>query len=318
MSDNLAMNVPENWKENIRDCFLSTFLGTPEEIQKANADLDYAYHYYAPARLYKFFGPDLERFESVKNNKFWYSAPSRFNDPYDSDFPVNQDLFFNSLVRQKTQEKGIRVGSTAWKEMQAETPKITKQVRQYLDEIRRTTAITCFTEDDDSQLMWTHYAYDHRGISVAYDLIKIYSELKICPVPVIYSKDRVCLTSIDLNDVETSSLSFLAGSLTSKSPEWSYETEWRLIQNESLYGSDWDAKKGGGLLPGVKPAAITFGCAVDRNGEFAQAVEAYCRENSVDLYKMEKHPTEYRLIKTPVLTFEAQEHVCVLPPAVLV
>jgi hypothetical protein len=153
--------------------------------------------------------------------------------------------------------------------------------------------------------MWTHYAYDHRGISVAYDLIKIYYELKICPVPVVYSKDRVCLTSIDLNDVNTSSLSFLAGSLTSKSPEYSYETEWRLIQNESLYGSDWDAKKGGGLLPGVKPAAITFGCAVDRNGEFAQAVEAYCRENSVDLYKMEKHPTEYRLIKTPVLTFEA-------------
>ena len=184
--------------------------------------------------------------------------------------------------------------------MQAETPKIAKQVRKSLDEIRRTTTITCFSEDDDSQLMWTHYAYDHRGISVAYDIMKIYSELKICPVPVVYSKDRVCLTSIDLNDVKTSSLSFLAGSLTSKSPEWSYETEWRLIQNESLYGSDWDAKKGGGLLPGVKPAAITFGCAVDRNGEFAQAVEAYCRENSVDLYKMEKHPTEYRLIKTPV------------------
>ena len=304
MAYNLSMNVPENWRENVREWFLTCYLGTPEEKEKATSDLEYAYHYYAPARIYKFFGPDLKRFESVKNNKFWYSAPSRFNDPFDSDFPVNQDLFFNSMVRQNTADKGIRVGSAAWKEMQAETPKITKQVREALNKIRQTTAITCFSEDDESLLMWTHYAYDHHGISVEYDLMKIYSELNICPVPVIYSNDRVCLSSIDLNDVETSSLSFLAGSLTSKSPEWSYETEWRIILDGNACGESWDASKGGGLLPAVKPAAITFGCALDESSEFGKAVAEYCQENSVNLYRMEKHPTEYKLIRKPVLTFE--------------
>ena len=304
MSDNLAMNVPENWRENIREWFLTGYLGTPEEKEKATRELEYAYHYYAPALLFKFFPPDMMRLESVKDNKFWYSPPSNFNDPFDSDFPVNQELFFNSLVRQSTEAKGSRAGSAAWKEMQAETPKITKQVRESLDAIRKTTAITCFSEHDESLLVWSYYAYNHKGISVAYDLQKLYTELDECPVPVVYTNDRVCLTSIDLNDVETSSLLFLAGSLTTKSPEWSYETEWRIILDGSACGSSWDASKGGGLLPGVKPAMITFGCAADESSEFCKAVEEHCRENSINLYKMEKHPTEFRLIRKPIVTFD--------------
>ena len=302
--DDFEKSVPKNWRENIREGFLTGYLGTPEEKEKATADLEYAYHYYAPAYLYKFFPPEMMRLDSMRNNKFWYSPPSNFNDPFDSDFPVNQDLFFNSLVKQSTDGKGIRVGSAAWKEMQAETPKITKQVRESLDAFRKTMAITCFSENDDSQVTWSYYAYNHRGISAAYELQKIYSELDLCPVPVVYTNDRVCLTSIDLNDVETSSLSFLAGSLTTKSPDWSYETEWRIICDGTTVGSAWDASKGGGLLPGVKPAAITFGCAADENSEFGKAVDAYCRENSVNLYKMEKHPTEYRLIRKPIVTFD--------------
>jgi hypothetical protein len=188
--------------------------------------------------------------------------------------------------------------------MQAETPKITKQVRESLDAFRKTMAITCFSENDDSQVTWSYYAYNHRGISVAYELQKIYSELDLCPVPVVYTNDRVCLTLIDLKNVETSSLSFLAGSLTTKSPDWSYETEWRIICDGTTVGSGWDASKGGGLLPGVKPAAITFGCMADENSEFGKAVDAYCRENSINLYRMEKHPTEYRLIRKPIVTFD--------------
>ena len=304
MAYNLSMNVPENWRENIREWFLTSYLGTPEEKEKAISNLEYAYHYYAPALLYKFFPPDMMRWESVKNNKFWYSPPSNFNDPFDSDFPVNQDLFFNSMVRQNTAGKGIRAGSAAWKEMQAETPKITKQVREALDKIRQSTAITCFSENDESLLVWSYYGSNHKGISVAYELEKINSELDEYPIPVVYSNDRVCLTSIDLNDVETSSLSFLAGSLTSKSPEWSYETEWRIILDGSACGESWDASKGGGLLPAVKPAAITFGCALDESSEFGKAVAEYCQENSVNLYRMEKHATEYKLIRKPILTFE--------------
>ena len=53
--DDFEMSVPKHWRENIRECFLTGYLGTPEEKEKAIADLEYAYHYYAPALLYKFF-----------------------------------------------------------------------------------------------------------------------------------------------------------------------------------------------------------------------------------------------------------------------
>ena len=301
--DNYEMNVPKHWRENIRECFLTGYWGTPEEREKATEDLEYAYHYYAPAFLYKYYTPKMRNLESIKNNKFWYAPPKNFNDPFDSDFPVNQDLFFNSLIKQSTEGKGIRVGSAAWKEMHAETPKIVTQVKEFLDAFRQTMAITCFSENDDSLLMWSHYGYNHQGICVAYELQKIYSELDICPVPVVYTNDRVCLTLVDLNNVENSSLSFLAGSLTTKSPEWSYEAEWRIVCDGTACSTGWDASKGA-LFPAIKPAAITFGCAADENDEFWKEVEAYCRENSINLYQMEKHETEYRLIRKPVVTFE--------------
>ena len=55
--DDFEKSVPKNWRENIREGFLTGYLGTPEEKEKATADLEYAYHYYAPAYLYKFFLP---------------------------------------------------------------------------------------------------------------------------------------------------------------------------------------------------------------------------------------------------------------------
>ena len=174
-----------------------------------------------------------------------------------------------------------------------------------MDNVRRTTGVTCFSESNDSLLMWSHYAQNHQGICVEYELLRFNSELNFSPVPVIYSKNRVCLTSVDMNSVETSSVSFFVGNLTSKSPEWSYENEWRIIRDSGVCGAAWDETKCGALLPSIMPTSIILGCAIDESSDFRKEVYEYCWENSINLYKMEKDETKYALNMKPILEYNA-------------
>ena len=98
--------------------------------------------------------------------------------------------------------------------------------------------ISCFTTNPFSMLMWAHYADSHKGFCVEYDIptpdehnINLLQNL----LPVIYSDERVsvlneCLADLTCPTVteETMSAIYKYGLLT-KSVDWCYQNEWRLI-----------------------------------------------------------------------------------------
>ena len=94
----------------------------------------------------------------------------------------------------------------------------------------------------------------------------------------------------------------LVDALSTKSTEWSYEKEWRIIRDDSACGDKWNEQKHGALLPMIKPTSIILGCQVA--GSFQQNVEEYCKENRINLYKMEKDNHLYNLNKKIVLSFD--------------
>lgn len=55
--------------------------------------------------------------------------------------------------------------------------------------------------------------------------------------------DRVCVHMLDPNTLEKDIQGIFIESLTSKSPEWSYEKEWRIIRDDGACGNKWDAEK---------------------------------------------------------------------------
>ncbi|MDY6296540.1 MAG: DUF2971 domain-containing protein, partial [Schwartzia succinivorans] len=160
----------------------------------------------------------------------------------------------------------------------------------------------CFSESEDSLLMWAHYAHNHRGICVEYELMRFNRELMFSPVPIIYSDQKPSLQTIDLSNPEEDSSRCFIKCLTTKSKEWSYEKEWRIIRDDGACGSAWDSAKKGALLPSVTPSSVILGC--DAPEKFEKAVRKYCEENSINLFKMEKSDVEYKLIKRPILTFD--------------
>ena len=108
--------------------------------------------------------------------------------------------------------------------------------------------ITCFSEHNDSNLMWSHYANKHYGFCLEYDFTATlttprYKDLltaQLLLLPVEYSNKRPLLSDTLLSystfmyykkhkSVPTPDLSKLILSLLRKGENWGYEKEWRII-----------------------------------------------------------------------------------------
>ena len=255
--------------------------------------------------MYKYYPDTQLHLNSIKNNKMWYSAPCNFNDVFDCDISIDNNKVFDEALKLLLDERSILSGSSVWKNLKIIMNQKLKVMQTYFDSLKYTTGVSCFSELDDSLLMWAHYANNHCGMCVEYDLLEISKILRFTAVPIIYSEEKPCFNFFDPKNIEKDSMKLFIQSLTSKSPECSYEKEWRIIRDQGACGEKWDTNKKGALLEMIRPSSIILGCAAKL--EFEQEVKEYCSNNKINLYKMEKDPIEYRLNKKVVLYFDRED-----------
>lgn len=262
MEDQEKEYEQDEWKIALRSEVLAAITGNPAEQIRAHTEVGYYYQCCAPASLYKYYRDTVENLDAVKNNKMWYSAPCNFNDVFDCDISIDDKKVFNEALKLFPDKRGIRPGSNAWKNFRATIIQQLRALRSQFDELRNTTGVSCLSESENSLLMWAHYANNHRGFCVEYDLLEINRILNFSAIPVIYSEDRTCFDFFDPQTIEKDTLKLFIQSLTSKSPEWSYEKEWRIVRDQGACGDKWNADKKGALLDMVQPSSIILGCAV--------------------------------------------------------
>lgn len=291
----------DEWKIALYTELLTAITGNTVEKAHTYEEVGYYYQCCAPASLYKYYDDTPEKFDAVQNNKMWYSAPCNFNDVFDCDISIDEKKIFNEGLKLFPDKRGIRPGSNAWKNLRATINQQLRVLRVQFDDLRATTGVSCLSESKDSLLMWAHYANNHRGICIEYDLLKINSVLKFTPVPVIYSEKRTCFDFLNPQSMEYNTQKLFIQSLTSKSPEWHYEKEWRIIRDQGACGDKWNADKKGALLEMIPPSSIILGCQA--KPEFESQVKEYCKNSKINLYKMEKDEHEYRLNRKPILEF---------------
>lgn len=292
----------EDWKVKLRQKLGASVIGErcSEELY---TDIGYCYQCYAPAFLYKYYS-DINplHFDAVKNNTMWYSSAVNFNDAFDCDIFVDEPSIFQSILNTAKETNDFKKGSPLWRELKGRSIKATQQLQQTFEVVKTGTGISCFSELDDSLLMWAHYANNHKGFCVEYELLEISKQLQFTPVPVIYSEEKIVVQSLFPESVQESVTEIVVNSLCTKSTDWSYEKEWRIIREDNACGDKWDKDKRGALLSMIKPTSIILGC--ESTHLFQQAVEEYCKENQVNLYKMEKDNHLYKLNKKQVLSFD--------------
>lgn len=132
-------------------------------------------------------------------------------------------------------------------------------------------------------------------------IVQISEQLKFSPIPVIYTDERVSLNSLISEDLRRDTMKFFVESITTKSPEWSYEKEWRIIRDESVCDTRWDKVNKGALLKMIRPTSIILGCRTE--WDFEKSVREYCEKEKVTLYKMEKNKEKYQLDKKVLMKF---------------
>ncbi len=160
----------------------------------------------------------------IVQDKIWLSRASSFNDPFDGKFTLSVEknpLKVRAAVdREKHLFQHIPPGKRLvlmerLRRSRAITPEMEKALKT---QFNNAEGIFCATATPRSALMWSHYAFNHTGFCLQYAVYE--DPLLSLMQRVRYSPDFPIRTV--LSDAPGRSESYLQ-----KSPEWSYEQEWR-------------------------------------------------------------------------------------------
>lgn len=216
---------------------------------------------YFPNKIYKYYqlGDDekknKQRIETIRDKSVWSSVYSQFNDPFECQFMY------------LTEEDLVEMG------FPAESKKIWDSV---MEQIRQRITTVCFTQNPNSMPMWAHYANEHKGFCVEYEIIDS-SNL----YPVFYAKNRIKAQGLFVEliyslfckdakiDDRATALKYIMMMSAFKDESWEYEKEIRAI----FMNSKADMKPTGRLCSceelGVRPTKIFIGakCSQDKTTE---------------------------------------------------
>lgn len=237
--------VPINYYELARFLTVSNHPLVKKEVFKT---IYQAVQLHIPETLYKYIslsgktGSDEKRFDALLKNRLFLSEVSSFNDPFDC-----KAYYYDPKALMK------------YEELKPHNGKI-------IDDFSSMLRVVSLTSNGVQSLpMWAHYANNHAGFCVSYDMTdRDNLFLKSCTFPVFYTDDRLDITSVMdsfVSSVKTEikvqsaagkkeiliddfSIVFLASLLCNvKQSSWSYENEYRCTEGATAPGIPFvDAK----------------------------------------------------------------------------
>lgn len=187
--------------------------------------------------IFKYFRGINRDFHCISSNEMWLSNARNLNDPFDCAYLENK--------RTKSTYDRNTESELALSEFRAQRIQDIESANK-----QSSVFVSCFSETNDSILMWSHYANDHKGICVGYNLHELISRFNCYPV--IYS-NRVYV--FDNND---SMNSMQSGALI-KAEKWKYEQEWRVFEIDRK-----SKGKNGKRIDFITPCTIYLGCQEER------------------------------------------------------
>jgi len=196
--------------------------------------------------LYKYLPYNQYLFNLLINCEFWMSPPDKLNDPFEGDFRVKEIKRFqneSTIKRLLESRKKTFIDEFAFEgnliEAQNDVNVLSNFLYEYINsQIRSKYGITCFSRNQSSVRMWSHYADSHKGVCLIFDediLISKFNRKRnsIQLMDVNYSQSLPFINIID-HDSDQDSYEHIGISkdnsfLFNKLKSWKYENEVRLI-----------------------------------------------------------------------------------------
>ncbi|WP_316674863.1 DUF2971 domain-containing protein [uncultured Tolumonas sp.] len=239
-------------------------------------------------KLYKYQKYSHQTLGSIIKNKIWLSGAKNFNDLFDCKF--QQDKFTeNEYIelkhindfRKKQDIPYVDLGFSKFEFNEiifndVKTNAMYHGAQEYLYEF----GIFCLSEIPDSILMWSHYADNHKGICLEFDVdLKLNNTLLAVNYATKYPK--VSIYDMGINLAKTTH-----SILATKSADWSYEKEWRYIVND----------KSDQLINNpFKLTSIIFG-ARSKSEDIETILEAVKHNKDVSFKKATQSNTDYEML----------------------
>lgn len=249
-----------------------------------------------PRYIYMYIS-NMDYLESnIVKGRFHVEMPSKFNDIFDSAFTMNEDDFKRVAYTEAAIERFVYFTHRDYKSIVKEilyknmdhNKKISDALnilydsdvdKKIIDETKNlilkyssniqayNNRIACFTELNDSVLMWAHYGNNMKGMCLRFDTTKDPNLFKHLH-KVRYSKFRYDNSGFNFYFV--------------KSMDWSYEQEWRIVvdqEDEFVYTNSIDA--------------IIMGSRINIR-DFIKC-QILATENNLEIFKAEPDRTEFKI-----------------------
>lgn len=289
MTRPLAPNIPEDYKSKSamsRLARLSYF-----EVRKYLRTYPNAY----PRFLYKYISPDtsdIHLADYLVESSFWLSSPTVFNDPFDTSARIVNEGHVLEKRKRWTDISRNQSPHLSKKQRYLEVSRLMASDVNNPENIQKTfqnnmakMGISCLTENPRNLLMWGHYAKQHKGIVLQFEIARD-------PVAMLHA------VKVDYSD-EYPVINFaqdlagqLAKSMLRKSVDWKYEKEWRLfiVGGASTYFE-------------FQPKALTgviFGCRADDQLRLRIKKLVSARQekklSSLKFYNAKMHQSQYKIV----------------------
>ncbi|WP_442496838.1 DUF2971 domain-containing protein [Methylobacter sp. sgz302048] len=200
-----------------------------------------------PKRLYKYRAFNVGTLRLLSEAEAYYASPTAFNDPLDSsptiqidtDYQALEKLLYRMLSQSVGKEHAAReINNHRYMSTELGDYKVSSEAEAYYMRLLASNVkdllyeefgkrgVLSLAEKWNCPLMWSHYADEHRGLCVEYDLSETaFNDLR----PVDYRRSRSIKVSdlIDWKLKQSSSAhqAVLETFFFTKAPQWRYERD---------------------------------------------------------------------------------------------
>jgi hypothetical protein len=253
-------------------------------------------------KLYKYQRINHHLIDSLKNNTIHFTCPNNYNDPFDCRLKLIIDGTKEEweLYRQRINLPVNELDDYISKKTitQEDSGVFNKEIQQ---NALLKARISCFSEIPDNILMWSHYADSHKGVCLMFETIK-YDTIQY----MIFNKEDLNYVSSNLPPNYSGILKIcysktlpeaynhleynqdkLAPFLITKSEDWSYEKEWRMLLPEEALRTENPRY----IKDQLKGIIFGLNCSTENIGIIKETV----KDTGVQFFQTHALKDEYRL-----------------------
>ncbi len=178
-----------------------------------------------PRMLYKYRSFDQHTKAIFSDCKLWFGSFESFNDPFDCQIHDSGQYTSAEIAAYLKRQRINDIDATSIILRNAVRPEIIEEAIKLSKETNfKKKGLCCLSKCRDDILMWSHYCASHTGFVIGLDVLKNPGFFDF-PIPITYSENYPAFRFL------TEPEKILTHGMATKSKQWVYEGEIRIVKN---------------------------------------------------------------------------------------